>query len=296
MCPRKRKEEYMANRQDARHEEFWRGDPHRTHEWNERMERERREPNENTPERYRQSYGGRQSSWSGSERQRDYGHTQEQEWEPHDGYRQQRFSDRERADYGREFSERPYSMSGSNAGRSGYIGRRDPYREEGDRGHGATMIGAEWGEVGTERHRLGSLTESAAASARRASAGPLSERRSDMDYPERVNYAGRGPKGYKRADERIREDVCELLTRSEYLDASNIEVTVRDGTVMLSGSVQDRRSKRMAEDLSQDISGVTDVQNQIRVESSGSTTTGGVQVAPGSQTNTLGLNPESTRR
>jgi hypothetical protein len=65
---------------------------------------------------------------------------------------------------------------------------------------------------------------------------------------------------------------------------------------MLSGSVQDRRSKRMAEDLSQDISGVTDVQNQIRVESSGSTTTGGVQVAPGSQTNTLGLNPESTRR
>ena len=285
----------MANRQDARHEEFWRGDPHRTHEWNERMERERREAMGNTPERYRESYGGRQGGWSGSERQRDYGHSQEHEWEPQGGYRQRRFDDRERADYGREFAERPYSMSVSEPGRSGYIGRRDPYREEGDRGHGATMVGAEWGEVGTERHRLGSLTESAAASARRVSAGPHSERRYDIDYPERVSYAGRGPKGYKRADERIREDVCELLTRSEYLDASNIEVAVRDGTVTLSGAVQDRRSKRMAEDISQDASGVKDVQNQIRVDNGGSTTTGGVQVAQGSQTNTLGLNPESTR-
>lgn len=284
----------MANRQDARHEEFWRGDPHRAHEWNERMERERREPMGNTPERYRESYG-RQSGWPDSERQRDYGRSQEHEWEPQGGYRQRRFDDRERAGYGREFAERPYSMSVSDAGRSGYIGRRDPYREEGDRGHGATMIGAEWGEVGTERHRLGSLTESAAASARRVTAGLHSERRYDMDYPERVNYAGRGPKGYKRADERIREDVCELLTRSEHLDASNIEVAVRDGTVTLSGAVQDRRSKRMAEDLSQDVSGVKDVQNQIRVDSGGSTTTGGVQVAQGSQTNTLGLNPESTK-
>lgn len=284
----------MANRQDARHEEFWRGDPHRAHEWNERLEREQREPMRNSPERYRESYG-QQGGWSGSDRQRDYGHSQEQEWEPQGGYRQRRYNDRERMDYGSEFAERPYSTSGSYTGRSGYIGRRDPYREEGDRGHGSTSMGAEWGEVDTDRHRLGSLTESAAASARRASAGPHSERRYDMDYPERVSYAGRGPKGYKRADERIREDVCELLTRSEHLDASNIEVAVCEGTVTLTGTVQDRRSKRMAEDLSQDVSGVKDVQNQIPVDSEGSTTTGGVQVAQESQTNTLGLNPESTR-
>jgi osmotically-inducible protein OsmY len=247
----------------------------------------------NAPERYRE-LNSQQGGWSDSERQRDYGRSQEHQWEPHGGYRQRRYYDRERADYGNEFAERPYSMSGSDAGRSGYIGRRDPYREDGDRGHGATMIGAEWGEVGTERHRLGSLTESAAASARRLAAAPHSERRYDIDYPERVSYAGRGPKGYRRADERICEDVCELLTRSEHLDASNIEVAVREGTVTLTGSVQDRRSKRMAEDLSQDVSGVKDVQNQIRVNSGGSTTTGGVQVTQGSHTNKLGLNPEST--
>lgn len=81
----------------------------------------------------------------------------------------------------------------------------------------------------------------------------------------RTNHAGRGPKGWKRSDERIRDDVSEQLERHPGIDASDIEVQVQQGEVTLSGSVADRHAKRMAEDVADHVSGVREVQNQIRV-------------------------------
>jgi osmotically-inducible protein OsmY len=75
---------------------------------------------------------------------------------------------------------------------------------------------------------------------------------------------GRGPKGYQRSDNRIHEDVCDRLAYSD-VDAENIEVTVSSGEVTLAGSVRDRWDKRRAEDLVEDIAGVRDVHNNIRV-------------------------------
>jgi hypothetical protein len=79
--------------------------------------------------------------------------------------------------------------------------------------------------------------------------------------------AGRGPKGYQRSDDRIKEEVCELLTQHHEIDATDIEVEVRNGEVTLRGSVDDRQIKRMAEDLVEHCTGVRDVQNQLRVSS-----------------------------
>ncbi len=78
-------------------------------------------------------------------------------------------------------------------------------------------------------------------------------------------HAGRGPKGYRRSDERIREDVCEALTRHGGVDASDIDVTVENGEVTLRGAVDDRQQKRMAEDAADDVPGVTDVHNELRI-------------------------------
>jgi len=77
-------------------------------------------------------------------------------------------------------------------------------------------------------------------------------------------FVGRGPRHYRRSDERIREDVCERLTQDGYLDASDIEVDVRDAEVILRGSVDSRRSKRRAEDMAEDVFGVRDVRNELR--------------------------------
>lgn len=80
------------------------------------------------------------------------------------------------------------------------------------------------------------------------------------------NFTGRGPKGYARSDERIREDVCEALYLHPLVDASDIEVKVHEGHVTLSGTVDSRQAKREAEKSIEHISGVIDVFNELRLQ------------------------------
>jgi hypothetical protein len=82
---------------------------------------------------------------------------------------------------------------------------------------------------------------------------------------QRGQFAGRGPKGYQRSDDRIREDVNEELTRNPEIDATEIEVKVENGEVTLTGVVDARQTKRLAEDLAERCSGVHEVHNQLRV-------------------------------
>lgn len=91
--------------------------------------------------------------------------------------------------------------------------------------------------------------------------------RSDPDErsPSTGPHRGRGPKGYRRTDERIHEDVCERLMHDRFIDASEVEVVVKEGEVTLSGTVSSRGLKRRAEDLAELASGVTHVQNNLRV-------------------------------
>lgn len=78
-------------------------------------------------------------------------------------------------------------------------------------------------------------------------------------------FSGKGPKGYKRSDDRIREEVCEALYRSPGVDARDIEVTVNQGCVSLKGTVDSRDAKREAESCIENLSGVEDVLNELRV-------------------------------
>ncbi|UQV19378.1 BON domain-containing protein [Brevundimonas albigilva] len=89
-------------------------------------------------------------------------------------------------------------------------------------------------------------------------------RRREMDEVE--HNRGRGPRGYTRSDERIREDVSDRLSDDWRVDASDIEVTVAAGEVTLSGTVGSREDKRRAEDITDDCSGVKHVQNNLRVK------------------------------
>lgn len=91
------------------------------------------------------------------------------------------------------------------------------------------------------------------------------ERRRRRDEQEGGQYAGRGPRGYRRSDERIREDVNDRLTDDSYLDASDINVSVNDRLVTLTGTVNTRTDKRRAELVAESVTGVTDVSNQLRV-------------------------------
>jgi hypothetical protein len=79
-------------------------------------------------------------------------------------------------------------------------------------------------------------------------------------------FSGKGPRGYRRSDERIREDVSDRLTDHPGIDASDIDVDVRGGEVTLKGTVTSRDQKRMAEDVIESCPGVGEVHNQLRVQ------------------------------
>ncbi|HVY86667.1 MAG TPA: BON domain-containing protein [Caulobacterales bacterium] len=80
------------------------------------------------------------------------------------------------------------------------------------------------------------------------------------------SHAGKGPRNYTRSDDRIRDDINDRLTDDHQLDATEIEVKVKGGEVTLSGTVEDRMAKRHAEDLAHAVSGVKDVQNNIKIQ------------------------------
>jgi hypothetical protein len=86
-----------------------------------------------------------------------------------------------------------------------------------------------------------------------------------MSWQTEPSHKGKGPKGYKRSDERIREEVCQALTDDEVIDASRIEVKVLDAEVTLNGEVSHREERRRAEDVIDRVRGVEHVQNNLRV-------------------------------
>jgi osmotically-inducible protein OsmY len=106
-------------------------------------------------------------------------------------------------------------------------------------------------------------------------------------------FAGRGPRGYQRSDERIREDVCDRLSDDPWVDATDVDVAVRGGEVTLSGHVRDRSDKRRIEDVIEDVSGVREVHNNLRA---GSGWEGGTSREQGTTAGTTATPATTSRR
>jgi len=78
-------------------------------------------------------------------------------------------------------------------------------------------------------------------------------------------YRGIGPRGYRRDDTGIHDDVCDALADNDALDASDFTVGVTEGVARLSGTLPHRMMKRLVEELAEGCSGVRDVENALRV-------------------------------
>ncbi len=86
-------------------------------------------------------------------------------------------------------------------------------------------------------------------------------------FPDQTHtsYIGLGPKGSVRPDERIREEICDELTRRPDVDPREIEVRVVDGEVTLEGSVEDRTTRSAVDEIATNCAGVRQVFNRLRV-------------------------------
>ncbi|HEY0744313.1 MAG TPA: BON domain-containing protein [Chryseosolibacter sp.] len=78
-------------------------------------------------------------------------------------------------------------------------------------------------------------------------------------------HRGKGPRTYQRSDVRILDDVHDILLEDPYVDASEVEIDVQKGEVILTGWVEDRNMKRRVDDIVGNVSGITHFENRLRV-------------------------------
>lgn len=158
---------------------------------------------------------------------------------------------------------------GSAAGYSGFGGPGWTSGGFGDPGYDTSGFGSA-GAYGTSRQGASDYPGGTARTTSGNSEGPFARGRLAGDTPAtspavpRGEHYGKGPRNYKRSDDRIREDICDRLTHHHDIDATDIEVSVSNGEVTLSGLVDDRNAKWLAEDLVERVPGVNEVRNQIR--------------------------------
>jgi osmotically-inducible protein OsmY len=209
---------------------------------------------------------------------------------------QPHFGSRGGSDYGREYNQdstwqRPYrsQSSGDRYGYEGSRGNHDFSRggvDYGSYGRGMSDWGRGLGDYGHQQSQQGrGYSDSGRDYSTGAGMGHADWNHfgsDDMNQSQswgRRSYDQQGqqsswneqrsrwPKSYKRSDERIKDDIHEELIRHGRIDASDVEVQVKDGEVTLTGQVSSRQDKRVAEELAEKVLGVHDVQNQLRVRS-----------------------------
>lgn len=219
-------------------------------------------------------------------------------------YGQSSRSQFDRGEYAAGESEREYGgqgrggwmegsrwSEGAHGGRSygeGSYGSRD-FNERASRGYGGGGTQTQTGQFGSRRGEYGegfggSMGPSYGGYGAGVSGGYGAYGGGMGGYYGVGRHTGKGPKGYRRSDERIKEDINERLTQHGDLDASDVDVQVREGEVTLTGSVDERHCKRIAEDIAESISGVKDVHNQIRVRQGESATLGIGSATPAAET------------
>ena len=96
--------------------------------------------------------------------------------------------------------------------------------------------------------------------ARRRGFDPTEIQRMEPGY-----HRGKGPRTYQRSDVRILDDVHDILLEDPYVDASEVEIDVQKGEVILTGWVEDRHMKRRVDDILDNVPGIRHLENRLRV-------------------------------
>jgi hypothetical protein len=160
------------------------------------------------------------------------------------------------AQYFRDPVREPYGGSGGSGEFPPYGGRRFAWGREGGRAR-------DYGQLyGYEERGYGHRRDSYYAA---AGATPWWE---IEPYPNEVEptpggFGGVGPRGYKRPDVRIEEEVVQRLEDAEWVDATDVQVEVADGVVSLAGEVETSTERFAAEDIAAEVAGVVDVINRL---------------------------------
>lgn len=73
------------------------------------------------------------------------------------------------------------------------------------------------------------------------------------------------PRGRRRIDQRIRDELATMLTTTESLETADVEVIVHDREITLRGTVPDENQRGRIEAMAERVRGVVAVSNDLRV-------------------------------
>ena len=79
------------------------------------------------------------------------------------------------------------------------------------------------------------------------------------------SQTGQSAKFHRRSDDKIHEEIWELLSHNADLDATDVELHVEAGEVTLTGTVPSRDARWLTEDLVNSVTGVREVNNRLKV-------------------------------
>jgi osmotically-inducible protein OsmY len=223
----------------------------------------------------RGDYGGGRSGWSGQDRYGQSGYGQGNYGQSGYGYDSGRYGSQRggqsgyggQSAYGQsgyassgEWSEpygegQQYTQGGDYGGSSRGFGSQGSqgYGRQGSQGYGSQGYGQGFGGQGSNNPGFSSQGRGQYGS---------------QQFGQQGQHHGKGPKGYQRSDERIKELLCERLREDPEIDPSEVTITVQGGKITLEGTVDSRQTKNAIEEAAEQF-GVTDVQNNLRVQRAG---------------------------
>jgi len=253
----------------------------------------------------RGNYGGGRSGWSGQDRygqsgygEGDYGQSNSPEgyygqgnfgqgsgqtsgsrgvfgqndWRA-GGFGDRTDNDRERSNYGRFGEGGGYGGAGGmgysgGSGGQGYSGDYG-YGGSGRSGYGQGNYRSEYG-YGSGRgggEQYGGQ-QSGQQYGQRGQYGSQAQQGRGMGQQGMGQHHGKGPKGYQRSDERIKELISERLREDPEIDPSEVTISVQGGKITLEGTVDSRQTKNAIEEIAEQF-GSQDIQNNLRVQRAG---------------------------
>ena len=89
---------------------------------------------------------------------------------------------------------------------------------------------------------------------------------SDRRQEQGRRQSNAGPRGRRKSDESLAQEIREILTADPELEVTDIEVEVEGGAVTLRGVVVDSDARLLAEELVETLAGVLDVHNRLRMK------------------------------
>jgi osmotically-inducible protein OsmY len=172
--------------------------------------------------------------------------------------------DYERANYNRERGNEGHNRYPSRDDRQHQQDAWEKNRNSDQHPQESSFIGNMSQREGTEYEKEAGYRERI----RKIGEGPLQKNQNQAWPHYKGEHHGKGPKNYNRSTERILDDVHQQLTDHPALDATDVEVSMENGDLILTGTVETRQAKRLAEDICEQVRGVKNVENRLRVQHS----------------------------